>query len=201
MLVATAFGLVALAAALFLLPWQATILSAWCATAAVTVGSAWRSVWSLDAAATEQVAKTEDESRAAADLVVLTACVVSLFGVGLGLAKASAEQGLGQAAMTGLAVITVVLSWAVVHTIFVLRYADLYYRDGGGIDFGGDEPPDYRDFAYVSFTIGMTFQVSDTGLTSKAIRRTALRHALLSFLFGIAVIAMTFNVVASLLSR
>ncbi len=91
-------------------------------------------------------------------------------------------------------------SWAAVHTVFTLRYASLYHLEGGGIDFTeGDRLPDYRDFAYVAFTIGMTFQVSDTDLTSFTIRRTALRHALLAYLFGIVIVAITINVVAGLL--
>jgi len=81
-----------------------------------------------------------------------------------------------------------------------LRYAGLYYRDGEGVDFNEDDDPDYRDFAYLALTIGMTFQVSDTDLKTKAIRHTAIRHALLSYLFGAVVIAMVINVVAGLLN-
>jgi len=90
-----------------------------------------------------------------------------------------------------------------VHTVFALRYARLFYADPpGGIDFKnhGTEPPDYRDFAYVAFTIGMTFQVSDTDIQSRIVRRTVLRHALLSFFFGAVILATTVNVIASLLN-
>jgi uncharacterized membrane protein len=86
-----------------------------------------------------------------------------------------------------------------VHAVFTLRYAHLYYSEGGGIDFNDDADPDYHDFAYLALTIGMTFQVSDTNLTTKAIRRTATRHALVSYLFGAIIIAMVINVVAGLL--
>jgi uncharacterized membrane protein len=98
-------------------------------------------------------------------------------------------------------VVTVALSWLAVHTVFTLRYAHLYYLDGGGISFHSDEAPDYGDFAYVAFTLGMTYQVSDSDLTSKRIRTTALRHALVSYVLGIAVIAVTINVVAGLIGR
>jgi uncharacterized membrane protein len=81
----------------------------------------------------------------------------------------------------------------------MLRYASLYHHNGGGIAFPQDEPPDYGDFAYLALTIGMTYQVSDTALKDKTIRMTALRHALLSFVFGTGVLAMTINVVAGLL--
>jgi uncharacterized membrane protein len=86
-----------------------------------------------------------------------------------------------------------------VHTLFCLRYAHLYY-DGtlGGIDFHDDEPPTYHDFAYLAFTVGMTYQVSDTEVNDRAIRSTILRHALLSFLFGTTIIALTINIVAGL---
>ncbi len=93
-----------------------------------------------------------------------------------------------------------VLSWAVVHTVFTLRYAHEYYAaPSGGIDFKNDAPPDYQDFAYVAFTVGMTFQVSDTDVQKRVIRRTILRHALLSYLFGAVILAVTINVVANLL--
>jgi uncharacterized membrane protein len=82
-----------------------------------------------------------------------------------------------------------------------LRYARLYYVHDGGIDFHADAPPDFRDFLYVALTIGMTFQVSDTDLNAKAIRMTATRHALLSYLFGVVVISTTINVIATLLSK
>jgi uncharacterized membrane protein len=93
----------------------------------------------------------------------------------------------------------VVLSWTVVHTVFALRYASLYYHGtDGGLDFNQDTPPRFSDFAYVAFTIGMTFQVSDTELTTPEVRGTALRHALLSYLFGSVILAATINLIAGL---
>ena len=96
--------------------------------------------------------------------------------------------------------LSVVLSWTVVHTVFMLRYARGYYSEPpGGIEFSESEPPTYLDFAYLSFTMGMNFQVSDTSITSKPIRRIALHHALLSYLFGAVLLAIIINVVATLL--
>ena len=129
---------------------------------------------------------------------MLVACVASLVGVGFILLKASRAEGAGAAGMTGLGVLSVVLAWGVVHLVYALRYADLYYSNGDGIDFNESGDPNYRDFAYLAFTIGMTYQVSDTNLKTKAIRHTALRHALLSYLFGTAIIAVMINVVAGL---
>ena len=99
--------------------------------------------------------------------------------------------------------ITIFLSWGVIHTVYALRYARLYYAAPvGGIDFkhkGYD--PCYRDFAYVAFTVGMTYQVSDTDIGAHEIRYTVLRHALLSFFFGAVILATTVNVIASLLNK
>ena len=115
-------------------------------------------------------------------------------------------QGAAELIRVLLGVVSVALSWAVVHSVFCLRYASLYYgQPGGGIVFtssgedrAGSTDPDYTDFAYLAFTIGMTYQVSDTGLSSRVIRRTALRHALISFLFGTIILATTINLVAGL---
>lgn len=128
------------------------------------------------------------------------ASVACLVGVGLALLKAAESEGSGEALLVALAVISVVESWAVVHTVFTLRYARLYYTaPEGGIDFNDDPHPDFLDFAYVAFTIGMTYQISDTDLTTRPMRRTALRHTLLSFLFGTFIVAITINAVAGLL--
>ena len=98
--------------------------------------------------------------------------------------------------------LTVLLSWSLVHTLFALRYARLYYADGaGGIDFKNDDAPDYADFAYVAFTVGMTFQVSDTDIQLRGIRRTVLGHALLAYVFGTVIIAVTINVIAGFVAR
>jgi uncharacterized membrane protein len=92
-----------------------------------------------------------------------------------------------------------VLAWSVVHTVYSLRYGKLYYADRpGGIDFNAEDAPCYIDFADLALTIGMTFQVSDSNLKTTNIRRTALRHALLSHTFGTLIIATTINLVAGL---
>ena len=104
-----------------------------------------------------------------------------------------------------LAILTIALTWAAVHTTFALHYAHDYYRDDGspgGLDFPkgdgkrGDEP-DYWDFIYFSFVIGMTFQVSDVGITDRMIRRTATAHGVISFIFNTALVALMVNIAAS----
>lgn len=182
-------------------PWQVSVLSGWDTTALAFVAVVWFGVRGKDSVATEALATREDDSRTSADIVLIAASVASLVGVGFALLKAAAETGTAHVIIIAVAVVSVVLSWASVHTVFTLRYARLYYAGAGGIDFHVEERPDFGDFAYVALTIGMTFQVSDTDLTAKPIRMTALRHALLSYLFGVAIVAMTINVVAGLLAK
>jgi uncharacterized membrane protein len=186
--------------AAFFVPWQATVLLGWVSMAASFVGDVGRETWGRDAMATAVLARREDDSRAAADLLLVSASVVSLVAVAFGLVKAGQLDGYARAGMTAVTVLSVFLAWAAVQTVFTLRYARLYYGGPpGGIDFNEHAEPDYRDFAYLAVTVGMTYQVSDTNLETKVIRRTATRHALLSYLFGTVVVAVMINVVASLL--
>jgi uncharacterized membrane protein len=171
----------------------------WSTTTAVFLVRLWTVLLKHDAAATARHATQFDDSRVAADFILLASCLVSLAAVVVLLVKINKTGGRIEGVYTALAITSVVLSWATVHSIFTLRYGHLYYGDEPGISFNDDRKPTYRDFAYVAFTIGMTYQVSDTDLRSPVIRATALRHALLSFLFGTAIIAMTINVVAGLL--
>ena len=196
-----AIGLVVSAPLAVFTPWQVSVLGGWDATALAFIVIVWFGIRHKDSAATEALATREDDSRTAADLVLIAASVASLIGVAFALLKAAASTGPAHALITAVAVASVVLSWASVHAVFTLRYARLYYTGGGGIDFHAAERPDYGDFAYVALTIGMTFQVSDTDLNAKSIRMAALRHALLSYLFGVVVVAMTINVVAGLFAK
>jgi uncharacterized membrane protein len=138
----------------------------------------------------------------ATSVLLLSASVASLVGTGLDLLKANQAHGGGRAVLTGIGMLTVAMSWALVQTVFALRYAHEYYTPPvGGIDFKTDgERPDYHDFAYVAFTVGMTFQVSDTDIQARRTRRTVLRHALLAYLFGAVILAVVVNVIASLLN-
>jgi uncharacterized membrane protein len=115
------------------------------------------------------------------------------------MVAAHSASGLAADVLAALGLVTVAVSWFTVHTIFALRYALLYYTEPeGGVDFHQDEPPCYRDFAYLAFTIGSTFQVSDTDLQTTQIRATVLRHSLLSYLFGAVILAVLINLIASL---
>ena len=200
-LVSFAAGLAAFGVAWLATSWQTASLIGWNVAASVFIVWIWLIVRGMDGAATAQHAVIEDLSRRTADLVLILASVISLIGVGLSLLESSDTGGLEKATIVGVASVSVILSWATVHTVFTLRYARLYYASGGGIDFNEDRAPGYMDFAYLAFTIGMTYQVSDTSIGSKTVRRTALHHAYMSYLFGTVVVAMTINVVAGLLRR
>jgi uncharacterized membrane protein len=150
---------------------------------------------------TARVATVEDDSRNAAHLALVGASVASLAGVGVALGAAGDETGGAKTVLTAVALGSIVVAWLVVNGVYVLRYAHLYFTPpAGGIDFPGtDGQPDYRDFAYLAFTIGMTYQVSDTGLRTPRFRRTLLGHALLSYLFATVIVATAINIVAGLL--
>lgn len=199
LLASSAIGIVVGAAMSLVTLWQVATLIGWCSGAIAFLAQVARGVARLDPVTTEEHATREAPSILFADVTLIVAASASLIGVGFVLAKASELSGYPKGLTTALAAFSVVLAWTTVQTIFMLRYARLYY-DGtnGGIDFGGDEP-DYGDFAYLAFTVGMTYQVSDTAITKRSIRRVVLRHALLSFVFATAFIAVLVNVVGSLL--
>jgi uncharacterized membrane protein len=195
-------GLAAGFVAAWFAPWQLSTLIGWDVAAALFVLWVWTSAGRFDTEETRRFATREDDSRVSAQLLVLSACVVSLVGVGFDLLKASESgSGSGHIVLVSAAVATVVLSWAAVHTVFALRYAHEYYMPPvGGIDFksGPGFEPDYQDFAYVAFGIGMTYQVADTDITRNSLRRTVLLHSFLGYLFGAVILAVTINIVAAI---
>lgn len=200
MFVAIAGGVAGFVTAWFA-PWQLSTLVGWDVAAALYIVWVWASVGFFSPDETRKFATREDASRVSAQLLVLGASVVSLLGVGFDLLKASQATAGSDVLLITAAVVTVVLSWAVVHTTFTLRYAHEYYTSPvGGIDFksGRDFEPDYLDFAYFAFGIGMTYQVADTDVTRHGFRRTVLLHSLLSYLFGAVILAVLINVVAAI---
>jgi uncharacterized membrane protein len=179
--------------------WDAFPLLCWDFASLVYVVWVWVTTRVRDAEQTARIADHEDPTRRGSDLLTLCAAVASLAAVGAVLGRAASSQGSTQVLLAGLGVVSVILSWLVVHTVFTLRYARLYYTGpDGGIEFNEEEPPCYSDFAYLAFTVGMTFQVSDTDLQTKELRRTVRRHGLLSFLFSTGILATTINLIASL---
>jgi uncharacterized membrane protein len=195
-LIGTAVGL---AASLRAVP-SAAVLIGWDSAVAIYLSWTWIAVWGLDPDLTAGLAKREDPSRAVTELLLIGAGLAELVAVAFALARAGQAAGGTKAFLITLGLFSVVLSWALVHTIYMLRYARAYYSvPAGGIEFNEDEPPTYIDFAYFAFTVGMTFQVADTNITSKAVRRLTLRHALLAYLFGAVLLGLVINVVTALL--
>jgi uncharacterized membrane protein len=179
-------------------PWSsvvAAVLAAWATVATVFVVWTWAVITPMDADDTASHATREEPTRAGAHLIVLAAAVVALVGVAVVLL----DHEVGKLSPTIAVLSSVIASWAALNTVFTLRYARMYLEGGaGGIVFHQDEPPVYTDFAYVALTIGMSFAVSDPDLTNSRMRRTALFHALLSYLFGTVIIAVVVNIVAAL---
>jgi len=199
LLVSLGSGILGGTAAALLGAGRAAPLIGWDILALVFCGWVWSTVWRLGAEATASHARRENPGRDLADLVLLGAAIASLIAVGVVLFGAGSASGNLKYVEAGLALASVFVSWTLVHTVFTLKYARLYYSgQAGGIDFNEPDDPQYSDFAYLSFTIGMTFQVSDTDIESKQIRRTALRHAWLSFPLGAVIIATAINLVAGL---
>jgi uncharacterized membrane protein len=193
-------GIAVVVVSCLLTRWELGLLLGWITTSVLLLAWIWWEIGGLDAAATRTVASREDASRQVSRVVMVASSLASLAAVVLGLHRASRTDGALRVGLTVAALLTVVLSWVLVHTFFVLRYAHLYYAAGdvGGIDFPGDGNPSYGEFAYLGFTVGMTYQVSDTAVSDPLIRATVTRHALLSYVFGTAIVASTISVLAGL---
>ena len=144
-------------------------------------------------------AADEDEGRVGILLLTIGAAAVSLIAIVIEMAGAQgdpAQRSLRVAA----ALITILLSWTLIHVSFALHYAHEYYDESAGLEFPGGEDPDYWDFTYFSFVIGMTSQVSDVQISSKGLRRTATVHGVTSFLFNMALLSLLINVAAGVIS-
>ena len=185
--------------------WPLAVLVGWDAAGLTFLIAVLPVIVRADGSRTKRVATREDETRDTAGLLVQASCAASLVSVALALGFAKHESGGRRTLIVTIAIITMILSWTVVNSVFTLRYADLFYRSTGQTDrvidfgYGADAgPPDYRDFAYLAFTIGMTYQVSDTALHDRRLRGTVLYHAFLSYFFGVVIVATGVNVIAGL---
>ncbi len=196
-------GLIVALVLLWFVTWGLAVVLGWDAAAFAFLLTVWPIIVWADGARTQQLATREDETSGSARVLLVGASAASLLGVGYALILAGRDNGAPRVLLIGVAVLTVVLSWTVVNTVYTLRYADLDFRSrAAGIAFDeedGRQRPTYRDFAYVAFTIGMTYQVSDTTLRDRRIRRTVLAHALLSYLFGVVIVGGSVNLIAGLL--
>ncbi len=179
-------------------PWSsvvAAVLGGWATTGLVYAVWTWVFCWPLDAEQTRTHATREEPTRFVTHAIVLVAGVMSLVGVGVVLAT----HDRGRVVALAAALVAVVASWTSLHTVYAMRYARSWYTPPTGeIDFHQDAPPRYSDFAYVAFTVAMSFAMSDPDVRSSDLRRTLLAHALLSYTFGTVIVALLVNVVAGL---
>lgn len=186
--------------------WAVRLIAGWNAGALTLLVLAWAIIWECDTEKTRSRAATEDPGRNAVWAIVLGASTLSLFSAAYVLRRAKTLAPRYEALLVILCLAAVVSAWCLTHTAYTLRYAHLHYRDDdddgsqdGGLVFPGGKPPDYYDFAYFSFTVGMCFQVSDVSITSSPIRRAVLVHSVLSFAYNTAILALAMNLVAGLL--
>lgn len=186
--------------------WLAAPVVGWVVASFSYVLWVWLVIGRLDPEATRHHATEEDPSRGASELLILGANLASLVAVAAVVVGSHQNDGgglAGRLAAGALSLLSVALSWMLVQTLFTLRYAELYYAtdvggEVGGISFNQDRPPQYTDFAYLATSLGMTYQVSDTNLENHRIRAEALKHSLLSYLFGTVILAATINLVIGL---
>jgi len=172
-------------------------LAGWvCASSVALVYQCWQIARSTPEK-TRRRASVEDPGRTVVWLIILAACLFSL--VASLVLMGEKDSILSRAVLMVGCLWSVLSAWFLTHTAFTLRYAHLYYREGegkeGGLEFPGGHPPDDWDFAYFAFTLGMCFQTSDVGVSDRSIRRTALLHAVLSFFYNTAILALTFNLI------
>jgi uncharacterized membrane protein len=164
----------------------------WIAGSGVLLAWVWILSWRKDGDATRAFAANEGSNLSTDALVLLGA------GAGVGVVVDLLVNGAHVASVV-LGVVAATLSWALINSVYAFHYARLYYVEGdGGIDFNQKEPPSYSDFAYMAFTIGASFAVSDNTATNSAVRKAVLAHALLSYFFGTLIIATVINLVTNL---
>ena len=179
--------------------WWVRAVAAWDAGALTLVALSWSVILRADNRETARRAGSDDPGRHVVFGLAVIASVFSFFSAAFVLRHVRAFEPNARMAWTLLTLAAIVLAWAVAHTAYTLRYAHLYYGRGGhkGLQFPGDEAPSDIDFAYFSFTIGMCFQVSDVVVTSTLCRRAVLLHAVLSFVYNTAILALALNLVFS----
>ena len=186
--------------------WEFRGLLGWCVGLVIYLSLAWWLCVGFDAKRTRLRAQAQDERGAVLLFVLLLATAACVAAVTVLMQQSSDLAGFEKALHVGLAVFALALSWLFIQTIFTFHYAHLYYReeklaepDGAGLEFPGGQDPDYFDFLYYAFVVGMTSQVSDVRVTSREMRRLTTLHGVLSFGFNMLILALSINVVAGLL--
>ncbi|MES2921407.1 MAG: DUF1345 domain-containing protein [Verrucomicrobiota bacterium] len=206
--VASVVGVITFAIAHQWLDLGVNLIVSWDAFALCSLALAWAGILFSDAKKRVEEARLQDSSRTVILCCLVLAAVAGLFGAGMLLSTAKGMKGNGAAWHAVLAVLTVIFSWLLVHTVMTLHYAHVCYQIAGssqeklpgvGLDFPDEPQPDFLDFAYFSFIIGMTCQTSDVEITSRRVRRIALFHGLIAFGFNAVIVALSLNLASSLL--
>ncbi|MEU1278640.1 DUF1345 domain-containing protein [Streptomyces sp. NPDC005805] len=173
------------------------VLAGIAVTELVFVLAGWAVLWPMDATETHRNARREDFKPVTEELVVVSVALCGLVAIVLLLLRGQSDDGHAAAAA---ALCGVFMAWSALHLMYATRYAYVYYASGGGIDFNSKDPPAYRDFFYFSYNLGMTYQVSDTDVSSSEIRSIVLRHSLVSYVFGTGILATAINLVVGIVS-
>lgn len=181
-----------------------SILLTWAVFAFGMIALSWITFFTVSDIDLYMETRQEDESGPVIFSIVLLSICISLAGI-LILMRNTDESLVLKGLHQFISLLSVALSWILLHTIFTLHYARLYYADdpagkveqAGGLNFPDEEKPDYLDFAYFSFVIGMTFQVSDVEISNRHLRRLALLHSFISFVFNTIIVALTISVLSN----
>lgn len=198
-------GLIAYASSTLLIPdLISRLMCGWIGFCIAQIGVSWCVFINTSPAQTKAHANVEDAGRASVFLLVLLSTFAGLLAVFVLLAKVKDQQATNWLNIV-MGMLGMFLSWFLVHTLYTIRYAHLYYNErngktAGGLKFPEDQSPAFIDFAYHSLVIGMTFQVSDVTTTTRQMRHTTLWHSLISFIFNTCIVALTISAVAGLLA-
>ena len=182
------------------------LMIGWIAFSCIYLALSWIVIFKREVAQIKQKATEDDGSTVFVFFMILVSSFANIFIVLLLMMNKNAMLS-HNSLFVPLSVAGILLSWVMVHTIYTFHYAHKYYnrtdpegkRSYGGLDFPGEKNPDYLDFAYFSFVMGSTFQVSDVSITARNLRRIALVHGVLSFVFNTFIVALTINIIAGLI--
>ena len=192
-------------------PFAITFMASWIAFAATTLFIIWSTILVFHPKEISGVANEQDTTRLVMFLFIIAAACISLFAIILLLQSAPSTKGLNHHILLSAA--SVFCSWTLIHTVFTLRYAHMYYtyptrqhleageEVHGGLIFPGTDHPDFLDFAYFSFVLGMTFQTADVNISGRSMRRLALLHGFLSFVYNTIIVALSINLVSGMIAK
>ena len=188
-----------------------TFMVSWIAFAITTLFITWSTILVFHPKEISHVANEQDNTRLVMFLFVVAAAFISLFAIVLLLQSAPTQKGISKHIL--LSATSVFFSWVLIHTVFTIRYAHMFYTfptreeqaagadHHGGLVFPATPHPDFFDFAYFSFVLGMTFQVADVDITAGNMRRLALLHGFLSFVYNTIIVALSINIVSGMIAK